>query len=298
VVSPGDSIQAAVDLSDAGAVICVHKGTYSQPVRCDPEDGGAPLFPVTLKGYPDEAKPVLTWAGPQVVRIACSWFRLEGFDIAGPAELGGADIYPASGADVEIVDNLIHGSICQGVSMRNSTWNFLIARNDVYDNGHGCDQQAHGLYVQGTGHLVVNNIVHDHSEGYGIQAYPYGLASVFAENTIVDNARGCFVLSYPAQLTNNICAFNGGFVSGSGGLGCVISTNIRFQSGSNRPSDCVFFGDITDDPLLVDRSGHDYHVDAGSPAIDAAEPSYSYSPDADLLLRPIGSGPDIGAYER
>ena len=279
-------------------VVCVRAGTYNQDVRCDPEDGGTPALPMTLKGYPNEAKPVLTWAGPQVVRIACSWFRLEGFDIAGPAEIGGTDIYPESGTNVEIVGNLIHGSICQGVSMDSSTWNFLIARNDVYDNGHGCDQQAHGLYVQGTAHVVVNNIVYGHAEGYGIQAYPNGGGSIFAENTIVDNARGCFVLSYPAQLTNNVCAFNGGFVSGSGGPGCVISTNIRFQTGSNRPSICAFFGDITADPLLVDRAGRNYHVRPGSPVIDVAEPLYSYSPDADLLLRPIGIGPDIGSYER
>jgi Right handed beta helix region len=279
-------------------VICVHAGTYSQTVRCDPEDGGAVGSLVTLKGYPGEAKPVLSWAGPQVVRIECSWFRLEGFDIAGPSEVGGANIYPAAGSHVEIIGNLIHGSICQGVSMDATTSLFLIERNRVYDNGHGCDEQAHGLYVQGTGHLVANNIVYNHTEGYGIQAYPSGSASVFAENTIVDNARGCFVLSYTALLVNNVCAFNGGFVSESGGAGCVISTNIRYQSGSNRPSACTFIGDITGDPLFVNRSGRNFHVQAGSPVIDAAQRLYFYSPDADNLVRPFGNGPDIGAFER
>jgi hypothetical protein len=279
-------------------VICVRAGTYNQAVRCDPEDSGILGFFVTLKGYPGEAKPVLRWAGSQVVRIACSWFRLRGLDIAGPAQVGGTNIYPASGNHVEIIGNDIHGSICQGVSMENSTSDYLIAGNRVYSNGSGCDQQAHGLYVQGTRHVVANNILYNHPEGYGIHAFPSGSASVFAGNTIVDSWRGCFDLDYPARLTNNICAFNGAFVSGAGGVGCIISSNIRFQSGSNRPSACTFSGDITADPLFVNHSTRDYHVRAGSPAVDAADVLFSFSPDADGLLRPLGIGPDIGAYER
>jgi hypothetical protein len=261
-------------------------------------------------GYPGENRPVISppvgLAGDHYpLRIAANFFRATRLVLEGSYanNCNSMNVYFVGAVhDDELSDSEVRGSTGgSGVFTEPGSARLKILRNRVHDNVDlkNCSgTQAHGLYVQGTGHLVANNIVYDHSEGYGIQAYPSGSASVFAENTIVDNALGCFVLSYTAPLINNVCAFNGGFVSGGGGLGCVISTNVRFQSGSDRPSACAFSGDLTGDPLFVNRAAHDLHVLAGSSAIDAAQLLYFYSPDADNLVRPVGNGPDIGAYER
>jgi hypothetical protein len=267
-----------------------------------------PLLPITLEGYPGDAKPIIRPGTlGDGLRIVGDYLRVrrivvEGThtDTAGCAAMG--VYFVGSVHDSELADSEIrNGTAGSGVFTEPESTRLTIVRNVSHGNVDLVDcngTQAHGFYIQGTGHVVANNIAYDHSEGYGIQAYPDGAASIFAENTIVDNEDGCFVLSYAAVLMNNICAFNGGFISGDGGLGCVISTNIRFASGSERPSSCLFTRDITRDPLFVNRSGRNYRVQAGSPAINAANLLHFYSPDADNLLRPIGSGPDIGAYER
>jgi hypothetical protein len=51
-------------------------------------------------------------------------------------------------------------------------------------------------------------------------------------------------------------------------------------------------GDLSADPLFVDLEAGDLHVRAGSPAIDAADPSSPY----ELEPQPNGDRADLGAY--
>jgi hypothetical protein len=51
------------------------------------------------------------------------------------------------------------------------------------------------------------------------------------------------------------------------------------------------------DPLFVDAPGADYHLAAGSPAIDQGLTLSGFDYDKDGVMRPQGSAWDIGAYE-
>jgi hypothetical protein len=55
---------------------------------------------------------------------------------------------------------------------------------------------------------------------------------------------------------------------------------------------------IVADPLFVARLGHDFHLLAGSPALDRALAGYSMKYDYDKATRPRGVLPDLGAFER
>jgi hypothetical protein len=57
-------------------------------------------------------------------------------------------------------------------------------------------------------------------------------------------------------------------------------------------------GSIVLDPRFLNRLLGDFHLLAGSPAIDAADPTYAFSTAFDGTTRPQGAAPDIGAYER
>jgi len=56
-------------------------------------------------------------------------------------------------------------------------------------------------------------------------------------------------------------------------------------------------GDVARDPLFVDGAGGDYHLTAGSPAIDVGLASSSSPTDFDNGPRPQGAGVDLGAFE-
>jgi len=51
-------------------------------------------------------------------------------------------------------------------------------------------------------------------------------------------------------------------------------------------------------PLFVDTSAGNFHLEMGSPAIDAADPATVDVIDFDGNIRPQGNGNDIGAFER
>jgi hypothetical protein len=312
-ISPGQSIQSALNVSNPGDTICVREGTYQGELVVS--RSGTSTNPITLTGFPGEAKPVirpvpgLSGAHNTVKIYTSDWFNLRGFIIEGAysdnAGCNAFNVWVSQGGaanDVEITDNEIRGNTAgSGILTEASTARIKVLRNSFHDNVDTVDcsgAQAHGMYIQGTNHLVANNLVYDNVDpdgGFGIQAYPSGSGSVFTQNTVTDAPMSCFYLSYNARLTNNICAHNGGFVGGGGATGCVLSTNVRFQTGSNRPSKCSFSGDITGDPQFIDRTNNNYRIDINSSAKDVADPNYSHSPDLAGNMR--DSFPDVGAFE-
>jgi hypothetical protein len=58
------------------------------------------------------------------------------------------------------------------------------------------------------------------------------------------------------------------------------------------------FGNINADPKFVDAVGGDYHLQLGSPALDAADPTATNDHDLDGVARPQNGRADMGAFER
>jgi hypothetical protein len=78
------------------------------------------------------------------------------------------------------------------------------------------------------------------------------------------------------------------------GTSCITNYSVVFPQasalqGSNNK--------IGINPALKDPANGDYHLQPGSPAVDAANPGNAGTPDFDGTTRPQGTRSDIGAFE-
>ena len=138
---------------------------------------------------------------------------------------------------------------------------------------------------------------------------------------LLGSAPGSITVSFSTILNSLVkCGTNPGTppcMSG-GDPGVCLDSTIVLNTGSGAPSDtitgptCVANyviampqstaltganNKLGVDPMLVDPASGDYHLKPNSPAVDAADPTATATPDLDGTPRPQGSRADIGAFE-
>jgi Right handed beta helix region/Protein of unknown function (DUF1565) len=254
-----------------------------------------------------------------------SYVDIEGFEVSGNG-VGGIDNL---GSNVEISGNYVHdipalgcpGDGGAGIETSEYTaLNSSITGNLVHDIGefpNAC-RRVHGIYHSHRGGRVVNNIVY-RTSGWGIHLWhaPYGLT--IANNLVFNNASGGIVVgagdgpyysdrSKPADdimVLNNIVYDNRGIgieESGVTGLNNTYANNLVFANEQDWDlnNDLTPSGTVAAPPGFVrydpDGKGN-YHLTAGSPAIDQGTPMEAPVIDYNLAPRPQGRGVDIGPFE-
>ena len=164
---------------------------------------------------------------------------------------------------------------------------------------------------------VVNNWIYDNTldagglpigaDGLALLGM-YGPISAF-HNTIVDNGSSGSVGvvtympggGYPVTLTNNLIVGNSigitALLNVQGGVPAIWDHNGFWANGRDyAPGLAGGAHDVTGDPAFVSRAGHDYHLGAGSAAIDRGA-ALDVTTDIDDQARPVGAAPDLGADE-
>ena len=224
-------------------------------------------------------------------------------------------------------------SAWSGVCVR-STGSIYLTHAKILHAAKAVDANSTGAYA-----VLTDTILRD--GGYGVYVYsPY--AEVIAENcliadnaqhgvyvradsrhvfrncTIVGNAGGIHLGGANLTLDNCIVAYNGNGLDHSGDPPLLTIRNSLFHNpggqeiiwdGDPGMPDLGADGNMTADPLFVDRGNGDYELSAGSPCIDAGRGIQTTSKD--ILGRPryddqgmpnVGTGypsfVDIGAFER
>ncbi len=233
---------------------------------------------------------------------------------SGPGSNGGEGIDIKDGShDGVVFGNEVHHTNRLGIYV--DAWDAPTYNIGVYGNVvHEAQATGFAVAAENGGLLsdvvVYNNLAWGNLNtgltvaGWGVSGATHELQRItIINNTFVGNGTNGWgpgiVLENPAAddvvIRNNLLAENGyeQLTQDDVGADLVMDHNLFFGDGS--PS-----GDspVSGDPLFVDAAGHDYRLQAGSPAIDAASTVNVPATDFDGTARPQGAGPDIGAFER
>lgn len=152
-----------------------------------------------------------------------------------------------------------------------------------------------GPAVAGSIELTNSVVIADSSSpsGFAIRinsTVTAGSNSKVLNNTFIGGQVICSMPGLLAQFTNNIF-YNHTSID--------VSNNCAYQYNLVTPNmNLGGNGNTTGDPMFVDIAHDNFHLKAGSVAIDAADPSImSIDRDYDGTHRPQGTRSDIGAFE-
>ncbi|MDB6128395.1 MAG: hypothetical protein JWM35_2291 [Verrucomicrobia bacterium] len=230
--------------------------------------------------------------------------------------------------NVEIYDNVVENTGWDGIQLGCATQGASIHDNVINGYGTGTTDTGQNEGIRsnpGTAADIYNNLIigSPTMSGDGIQANPYNSVK-FYNNVIVtphesgltvyeQAATRSYVSGYSIKLFNNTIVsptLNGfdiqaGHSSGNLAYNNIIAHpgagyNYFVKGGTTTVTEATELFVSTEAAAgFVNAAGQDYHLAAGSSAIDAGTSvaSYGVTTDADGVARPQGTAYDIGAFE-
>lgn len=325
---PWATFSKADSVAVAGDTIHVLPGTYSV-TRINTKRSGTAANRITWVSDVKWAAHLVgnNLASDYIWQSRGDYVTIQGFDVSGPRGYG----IRSTASFTVLAHNHVHnltGSCSSYGGAGIYIGNYIADGGEIYGNiVHDVAQNLnvacsnnHGIYTTHPHVNVYNNMIY-RNWAWGIQAGHAASDSVISHNLVYQNGRGAISVGgdsasgYTTENTivsNNLVIYNGFVWTTSATV--RENDSVGIDTNANQFLNNLFFGNrkrdyglingiasgsIDANPMLAnyqpDGSG-DYHLTAGSPAIDAGVIT-SFSRDFDGILRPQGSAPDIGPYE-
>lgn len=246
-LSDTDNLQEAIEDATAGDTLNLHAGTYTSPGNANTEIvNQESVFylnkTLTIQGFANEARPVLTYDPLDVPHLAPSngyghilFVGSPGFPDAPNVVLRHLEVVGMNALEIPSGENGYIGGYC--IQFRPTTGLFAgsiiedcIARDHTFGIGmdanggiirycevHHCgaahpDSRFHGMYLDAAspdGITVAYNYLH-HNSGYGLHCYSAPVNYKIYGNVSVHNSYGLLLTGEGHTVVNNVFAFNDG----------------------------------------------------------------------------------------
>ncbi len=300
---PCASIDAALSLVTATRhTIRVGDGTYTDNFRIKSMAGMAVVISGTDRG---PAGATLSPSIGQLETDGNALAVLEGLTIAntsgagfinrGTATLSRIEIDKAGGTGVDnrgtltVRDCRIEESMNAGIT---SSDLIDVRRTELLRNVGGGISASSGFTIINT--VIASNGGFGSLFGGAKLAPVAGKPAVFRFSTVTANTGGSssgIQCDQPVTVEDSIVAANASLIFPE--LSAMCSARYSLF-GATLPAGP---GNLQGSPMFVTDSS-DFHLRAGSPAIDSADPAATEAEDLEGVARPAGAARDIGAYER
>ena len=276
-VTPGWSIQAAINAALPGETVNVGPGTYYENLvlKSGVNVIGSGWSSTILQG--SGTTNVVTAAA--VTNVTFAGFTVTG---SGDANNGDDSGFSLESSSILVEDNLITTNVT-GVSI---SFGSPIIRNNIFEgNGcpsRGCSYYGVGIWADYCTPVIANNLFINHFCG---AIYAPGSAGQILNNTIANNQGVGIDCEYGnvSVIKNNIVTGNQyGLLGYAAGTAPVISYNDVWNNppGNYYASSGAVVGpgpgDISSDPLFDPTSPSGFGLAAGSPCIHAGDPNPLY----------------------
>jgi Right handed beta helix region/Pel9A-like, right handed beta helix region len=313
---PFRTIQKAANLVNPGDTVIVKDGVYQAPgdtTVVDIRRSGTAGNWITFKA---EHKWQATLDGTGVKFFLFNiparnigYIRIEDFELRN-APNSAIKLNAEGLHHLVIKGNRIHHNTGAGALLGGA--NFLeVEANYFHDNGaHEKRNHDHAIYSNATNATIKNNIFARHLYGWGIQTSKGASNWKIINNTFAfpNPARDGHIMLW--RTNTNVVIENNIFYQPRGSAvattaagtktGVIIRNNLTTTAqmmGKDTEGMTASNNITSTNPQFVNPSQDDFHLQQGSPAINAGITFPEVPCDYDGRKRPAGSGYDLGAYE-
>jgi len=331
---PFRTLQKGVDIAVAGDTIIVKDGTYgaegathySMPVNIN--KAGTSSAWITLKAQ-HKWKAILDcqFTAHSYINFEANsaWWKIQDFEIKNGysmgiiANSGGARNIIISGNHIHHIGNRVDTTQIGivGIYTDAGAQNFTIDGNVIHDIGRTntyTNSFDHGIYSHGNLNIV-NNIFYRSLNGWHIQTavnfsgiianntfcgpnmftgfkqggqimlWDAAAGDIVIRNNIFYNSMGAAITSYNFSQAKGKCSCDNNIIWG---MNVVVGAPSSCSNIHNR---------LNIDPLFVNSSAYDFHLQSASPAINTGVTVSIVTKDFDGTKRPQCSVYDLGAFE-